>query len=157
MLGAYAIFHLEPHYTLENSMMAHYGEWEREREQGSGGVLLPRGWLYCRSSASCREGARGTCSQCEVLPGVRGIAERGNVITQWRGQAANYSQLGIERRDQTHWKRRRLRLPGEAPPPPIIELPVRWKYEQQCGNPNKIIIVSDNGEQKDTCKQAYQW
>lgn len=46
-------------------------------------------------------------AQCEVLPGVRGIAERGNVITQWWGQAANYSQPGMERLDQKRWKRLR--------------------------------------------------
>ena len=53
-------------------------------------------------------GTHGIRSQCEVLPGVRGIAERGNVITQWRGEAANYSQLRIEEQDQTHWKRLRF-------------------------------------------------
>lgn len=102
-------------------------------------------------------GTRGTRSQCEALPGVRGIAERGNVRTQWRGEAANYSQPGIEERDQTHWKRLRFQTPQRRLSIRRAASPVGWKYEQQCGNPNNIVIAADNSELKNISKQEYQW
>lgn len=98
---------------------------------------------------------RGTRSQCELLPGVCGIAERGNVISQWRGEPANYSQLGTEKQDQTHWKRMRLQTPQRRLSIRRAASPFQWKYEQQCGNPNNIGIVSDNSELKNISKQEY--
>lgn len=63
-------------------MMAYYGESEWKIFIGPALSVTMRMTIFPVQETCGGECiTRGTRLQCEVLPGVRGIAERGNVIT----------------------------------------------------------------------------